>query len=48
MEIINKITPNKKERDEVTKVINDLCTKGYSALLEGENFSEGHASVHPS
>jgi len=24
MEIINKITPNKKERDEVTKVINDF------------------------
>lgn len=30
-----------------TKIVNDLSSKGYSAALEGEDFSEGFASVHP-
>jgi rRNA processing protein Krr1/Pno1 len=30
-----------------TKAINDFNTKGYIGILEGEDFSEGHMSVHP-
>lgn len=29
------------------RAINDLCTKGFSALLEGSDFSEGFMTVHP-
>jgi hypothetical protein len=30
-----------------TKCINDLVNKGYSGLLEGDDFSEGHVSINP-
>lgn len=29
------------------RAINDLCTKGFSSLLEGSDFSEGFMTVHP-
>lgn len=31
---------------KASKIINDLSSKGYSSALEGEDFSEGHVSVH--
>ena len=30
-----------------TKAINELCTKGYTKLLAGEDFKEGSIDVHP-
>ena len=30
-----------------TKAINELCTKGYTKLLAGEDFKEGSIEVHP-
>lgn len=32
---------------KATKVIEDLCAKGYSSLLAGDDFQESHISVHP-
>ena len=32
---------------KATKAINDLCIKGYSALLAGPDFKEGSIAVHP-
>eukprot|EP01041_Mallomonas_annulata_P010760 gene10759-22479_t len=32
---------------KATQIINDLCNKGYSGLLAGEDFQESSVSVHP-
>jgi hypothetical protein len=29
------------------QIVSDLAKKGYSALLHGDDFSEGHVSIHP-
>lgn len=41
------ITGTSDAISKASKIIEDLCAKGYSALLAGEDFQESHISVHP-
>ena len=45
--IVYLVGPGEKV-NVVTHAIGELCSKGYSALLEGPDFSETTVSIHPS
>lgn len=45
---VQVIGSEEREVNAAIRAVKDLVSKGYSQLLEGENFTEGSITVHPS
>lgn len=45
---VQVIGTDEREVNTAIRAVKDLAVKGYSQLLEGENFTEGSITVHPS